>query len=133
MVMLQCTANGGKRPQDAKFNRYPVYITIGREIPDEKDHPIRFGPPKVFASSDGVLIPGTPGTQIATYSSFIDDGKERLLFYPDRKHFLLARRLTDEWLADCDPASNPIRLRPPVSIYEVQGTSRAANAYSVQW
>ena len=97
------SANGGTGPADSKKNRYPAWITIGREIPGERDHPLRFGPPKVFASSDGVLIPGTPGTQVATYPSFVDDGRDRFLFYPDRKHFLLARYLTDDWLADCDP------------------------------
>ena len=38
-------------------------------------------------------------------------GRERLLFYPDRKHYLLARRLTDAWLADCDPG-DPVAFAP---------------------
>lgn len=114
------TANGGKSPVDAKNNRYPVWLTIGREIPDEADHPLRFGPPKILASSDGVLIPHTGGTQVATYPSFIDDGADRILFYPDRKHWLLGRRLTDDWLVDCDPDHNPVHLRPPITIDEIQ-------------
>ncbi|MBZ0287689.1 MAG: exo-alpha-sialidase, partial [Anaerolineae bacterium] len=110
------TANGGKSPIDSKNNRYPVWLTVGREIPGEKDHPLRFGAPKIFASSDGVLIPGTGGSQVATYPSFIDDGQDRILFYPDRKHFLLGKRITDAWLADCDPDVNSVRLRPPLPI-----------------
>jgi hypothetical protein len=101
------SANGGAGPADAKKNRYPAWLTIGREIRGETDHPLRFGKPKIFASSDGVLIPGTPGTQVATYPSFVDDGETRILFYPDRKHYLLGRELTDEWLADCDSGPGP--------------------------
>lgn len=97
------SGNGGNGPADSKKNRYPVWLTIGREVPGEADHPLAFGPPKVLASSEGVEIPGTPGTQVATYPSFTDTGTERWLFYPDRKHYLVARRLTDAWLADCDP------------------------------
>jgi hypothetical protein len=97
------SANGGTSPIDSKKNRYPAYITVGRDIRGETDHPIRFGRPREFASSDGVLIPGTPGTQVATYPSLVDDGRTRTLFYPDRKHYLLGRHLPDPWLAPCDP------------------------------
>jgi hypothetical protein len=109
------TANGGRTPLDSKHNRYPVWLTVGREIPGERDHPLRFGQPRVFATSNGVLLPYTCGTQVASYPSFVDDGERRILFYPDRKHFLLGKYITDEWLAACDPATNPVRLRPPIS------------------
>lgn len=115
------TANGGKSPVDSKHNRYPVWLTVGREIPGEVDHPLRFGPPKIFATSDGVLLPGTGGTQVAVYPSLIDDGEERILFYPDRKHYLLGKYITDDWLRDCDPAHNPVRLRPPIAIDAIRG------------
>ena len=115
------TANGGKSPVDSKNNRYPVWVTVGREIPGEKDHPLRFGPPKILASSDGVMLPYTCGTQVATYPSFVDDGVNRILFYPDRKHFLLGKYLTDEWLKDCDPEYNAVHLRPPIHIDEIKG------------
>ncbi len=108
------TANGGKSPIDSKHNRYPVWLTVGREIPGEREHPLRFGPPKIFASSNGVLLPYTCGTQVAVYPSLIDDGEERILFYPDRKHYLLGKFISDAWLRDCDPAYAAVRLRPPV-------------------
>ncbi len=110
------SANGGKSPVDSKHNRYPVWLTIGREIPGEREHPLRFGPPKIFATSNGVLVPGTGGTQVAVYPSLIDDGEERILFYPDRKHYLLGKFISDEWLRDCDPAFNTVRLRPPITV-----------------
>jgi hypothetical protein len=115
------TANCGKGPTDSKVNRYPAWITVGREIPGEQDHPIRFGPPKIMCSTDGVLIPGTPGTQAAAYGSLVEDGDDRIMFYPDRKHFLLGRYLSDAWLADCDPDVNRIHMRPPTSIYALHG------------
>jgi hypothetical protein len=114
------TANGGKSPIDSKNNRYPAWFSIGREIPGERDHPLRFGPPKIFVSSDGVLLPGTGGSQVATYPSFVEAGDKRILFYPDRKHFLLGKYITDEWLKDCDPEYNPVRLRPPQPIDRVK-------------
>lgn len=114
------TANGGKSPVDSKHNRYPVWLTIGREIPGEKDHPLHFGPPKILASSDGVMLPHTAGTQVATYPSFVDTGEQRILFYPDRKHYLLGKYLTNEWLQDCDPDYNPIHQRPPIHINQVK-------------
>jgi hypothetical protein len=115
------SANGGKSPVDSKHNRYPVWLSVGREIQGEQDHPLHFGPPKILASSDGVLIPHG-GTQVAAYPSLVDDGQERILFYPDRKHFLLGKIISDEWLADCDPATNPARQRPPTSIFAIQPT-----------
>ncbi|MCX6377195.1 MAG: sialidase family protein [Armatimonadetes bacterium] len=98
------SGHGGRGPTDSINVRNPAYITIGREIPGDKDQPIRFGPPKLFASTDWTPVPGADtGTQVATYTSLVEDRGERILFYPDRKHFLLGRYLTDEWLADCDP------------------------------
>ena len=37
----------------------------------------------------------------------------------DRKHFLLGKYLTDDWLSECDPAHNPLRLRPPTNIFDI--------------
>ncbi len=97
------SGHGGRGPTDSINVRNPAYITIGREVAD-RDQPIRFGPPKLFASTDWTPISGADtGTQVATYCSLVEDAGERILFYPDRKHFLLGRYLTDEWLADCDP------------------------------
>ena len=115
------TANGGKSPVDSKHNRYPVWLTVGRQIPGEVDHPLRFGPPKIFATSNGVLLPHTGGTQVAVYPSLVDDGDERILFYPDRKHYLLGKHITDEWLRDCDPACTAVRMRPPITVDAIKG------------
>ena len=100
------SANGGKVPAGYTYhrqNRYPAFISVGRERLDGAMQPIHFGPPKMFATSDGVGIGAAGRTEVATYPSLVEDGGERVLFYPDRKCFLLGRYITDEWLADCDP------------------------------
>jgi len=100
------STNGGKIPAGYSYvrqNRYPAFITVGRERLEDPVQPIHFGPPKIFATSNGVRL-GTGGrTEVATYPSLVEDEGERILFYPDRKCFLLGRYITDEWLADCDP------------------------------
>ncbi len=98
------TANGSWPVVDWRRNRTPAYLSVAHEGTDDPDCPLIFGPPKMFATSDCIST-GTPGNRcdVASYPSFVDDGKDRILFYPDRKHFLLGRYLTDEWLEDCDP------------------------------
>lgn len=97
------SGHGGAGPTDAANVRNPAWIAIGREIPGETEQPIRFGRPRIFADTGWVAVPGTSRTQVATYSSLVEDRGERIIFYPDRKHYLLGKRLSDEWLAQCDP------------------------------
>ncbi len=97
------TAHGGRGPTDAPNVRNPAWVTVGRFIPGEREHPLRFGPPRVLADTGWVPAPGTNRTQVASYCSLVETERERLLFYPDRKTYLLAKRLTDEFLAGCDP------------------------------
>ena len=86
-----------------RTNRYPAYISLGLEDPGNTFQPIRFGPPKVFINSDGHALGPAARTDDATYPSLLQDGTDRILFYPDRKHFLLGKYLTDQWLCDCGP------------------------------
>jgi hypothetical protein len=97
------SAFGGTSPLDYRKNRRPAYITIGREIPGHPNHPIRFGPPKMLGDSEGVALGHYGRTSVATYGSLLEDDRDRVLFYPDRKRFLLGKFLTNDWLADCDP------------------------------
>ena len=99
-------ANGGHFPCSydcVRMNRYPAFLSVGHEDPDNPCYPIRFGPPKVFADSQGKGVGPGGRTETASYPSLLEDGDDRILFYPDRKHFLLGKRLTNEWLADCEP------------------------------
>lgn len=88
------SGHGGQGPTDAANVRNPAWITVGHEIPGEKDHPIRFDEPKIFADTNWVPAPGTNRTQVATYCSLVEEDGKITLFYPDRKHYLLGKRLT---------------------------------------
>ena len=52
-----------------------------------------------FADTGGIPV-GPKGTaEIATYTSLTEWNGERILWYPDRKYFLLGKRIGDEWFA----------------------------------
>jgi hypothetical protein len=99
------SANGASSPADWRKNRYPVFMTVGHEIPGHPNQPIRFGKPKEFTTSDGVGVGFYGRTEVATYPSFLEENGSKIFFYPDRKRFLLGRKLTDEWLKDCEPST----------------------------
>lgn len=88
---------GDFKPQHALHNRRPAFISVGRFDRAAKQ-PIRFAPPKQFLDTDGLTI-GPKGTcEIATYPSLTEKDGKRMLWYPDRKYFLLGKLITDEWL-----------------------------------
>lgn len=86
------TANGGKGPSDYKQNRYPAFTSMGRFVA-EGQQPVWFDPPKELMTSDGVVVGPSRRTEVATYTSFFETRDKRILWYPDRKHFLLGRYL----------------------------------------
>jgi hypothetical protein len=92
------TANGGSGPADYTRNRTPAWFALGEEIPGHLTQPIRFSAPRVLLSNDGVVVGPMGRTEIATYCSFFEYAGTRCLWYPDRKHFLLGKRITDELL-----------------------------------
>ena len=40
--------------------------------------------------------------EMGTYDSLTEHDGKRILWYPDRKHFLLGKEITDEWLSDME-------------------------------
>ena len=99
-------ANGGFYPCGTRCfrkNRYPLFISTGCENQKNPFQPIRFGPPRPIIDTRGIGIGPGGRTDAGTYGSLLEDGEDRILFYPDRKHFLLGNRLTDEWLAQGTP------------------------------
>ncbi len=84
------------------FVRNPAFIAIGAFRPNAHQ-PIWFSPPKQILDTDGVPV-GPKGTaEIATYTSLTEHDGRRVLWYPDRKHFLLGKVLDDVLLADMIP------------------------------
>ncbi len=79
--------------------RNPSFLAVG-EFRSGAHQPIWFSSPKMFADTDGVVF-GPKGTaSIAMYPSLTEKDGERILWYPDRKHFLLGKKVPDEWLRE---------------------------------
>ena len=91
--------SGGTRPRPNKLTRRTAFIAVGEYRP-QAEQPIWFSRPKKLADTDGVPA-GTEGRcECCCYSSLTEHRGQRVLWYPDRKHFLLGKAITDEWLAD---------------------------------
>jgi len=89
----------GYGPTDTGFHRRPVFLAPGRYRAGA-DQPVWFDEPKFFFDHKGVSLgkPGTPGRlDLALYSSFTVRQGAAVLWYPDRKFFLLGRRIAPEF------------------------------------
>ncbi|HTM51220.1 MAG TPA: sialidase family protein [Bryobacteraceae bacterium] len=93
-------------PKDSKRNRTPAWYTVGREIKDP-DQPLHFGKPRILVSNDAAPLGHQSHTQIGSYPSFFEYQGKRYFWYPDRKHFLLGKLITDEMLDLADPERYP--------------------------
>jgi hypothetical protein len=83
----------GYGPADTSYHRRPVYLVRGR-FHAGADQPVWFDEPTLFMDHDGVSLgkPGTKGrTDLALYASFTVRHGQAVLWYPDRKFFLLGR------------------------------------------
>ena len=79
------------------FIRNPMFASIGVFRPDAHQ-PIHFSLPVKLLDTDGLPM-GPKGTaEIATYTSMTLFKGERILWYPDRKYYLLGRIIPDEWV-----------------------------------
>lgn len=92
----------GYGPTDTGFHRRPVYLVPGRFQPGA-DQPVWFDEPKLFMDHKGVSL-GKPGTNgrldLALYSSFTVRQGQPVLWYPERKFFLLGRKIAPEFFPD---------------------------------
>jgi hypothetical protein len=86
-------ANGGTGPGDYLRNRTPAYLSVGHFVKGGRQ-PIRFEAPVEWMRSDGVPVGPLGRTEVATYTSLLHYQGRTVLWYPDRKHFLLGRYLT---------------------------------------
>jgi len=81
----------GYGPTDTGFHRRPVFLLRGRFQPGA-DQPVWFDEPQFFMDHKGISL-GKPGTtwrlDLALYSSFTVRRSQPVLWYPDRKFFLL--------------------------------------------
>ena len=85
-------------PTDTGRHRRPIYLVRGH-YQLGADQPIWFEEPKFFCDHDGTSLgkPGTAGrTDLALYGSFTVRQGRPVLWYPDRKFFLLGRDIPTE-------------------------------------
>jgi hypothetical protein len=89
------------QPEATKGPRRPVYLVLGEYRPTA-EQPLWFSDSKLFMATEGIGMDGTPNTNsdLSLYSSFTNRDGNDVLWYPDRKFFLLGKRITPEWLAD---------------------------------
>ena len=82
-------------PLDTSYHRRPVFRVNGRFVPNS-DQPVWFDDPELFMDHGGVSL-GAPNRQgrldLALYSSLTVRKGKTVLWYPDRKFFLLGRML----------------------------------------
>ena len=81
------------------FNRRPIYLVSGRYHAGA-DQPVWFDELQFFMDHDNVSL-GKPGTSgrfdLSLYASFTCRKGQPVLWYPDRKFFLLGRIIGNEW------------------------------------
>ena len=85
-------ADGGEH-----LPRAPLYLSLG-EYREGADQPIWFSSPRLFLDVEGVWIDGTRADEglrasLPMYSSFTNRSGTDMLWYPDRKCFLLGRQI----------------------------------------
>lgn len=82
--------------------RRPAHITVGEFRPNARQ-PLWFSRPKRLLDTDGIIVGPKKTAEIATYTSLTEAKGKRVLWYPDRKFYLLGKSLPDELLADMVP------------------------------
>ena len=87
---------------DTLRHRRPIYGAVGQFRPGATQ-PIWFAEPKMLMDNGGVMLGhGNGRADLAMYASFTIRNGAQVLWYPERKFFLLGKRITDEWLAGAD-------------------------------
>ena len=83
----------------ANYVRNPTYVCVGTFC-EGKQQPISFGKPKKLLDTDDVAVGPKKTAEVGTYPSITEWNGKRMLWYPDRKFYLLGKELTDEFLQD---------------------------------
>ncbi len=74
------------------MNRRDVWIVCGR-FDASDSQPIVFGAPKRFATADDVRLGHYERIEPVCYPGYFRDGDDHWLWYSDRKHFVLGKKL----------------------------------------
>ncbi len=103
----------GFGPLDTADHRRPIFAAVGEFRPGA-DQPVWFSRPKLLMDNAGVRIgAGTGRADLAMYASLTVRRGRQVLWYPDRKFFLLGKRIDAAWLADLVVPAGPGRRATP--------------------
>lgn len=80
------------------FIRNPTFISVGEFRPNAHQ-PVWFSDPVKLLDTGDIRVGPKDTAEIGTYPSVTHWRGERMLWYPDRKYYLLGKRLPDEFLA----------------------------------
>ncbi len=89
---------GSGGPWDMNARR-PLFVAVGEFRPGAHQ-PLWFSRPKQLCDTQGVGVGPESLIWLAMYSSLTERDGCRIFWYPDRKHFLLGRIISDKWLSD---------------------------------
>jgi len=89
----------GCTPEETGKNRRPAFIALG-EFRPHAEQPIWFSSSKQFMDNDGVGLGPLKRKEIGVYPSFTSRNGNNVLWHPDRKFFLLGKKITSDWLSD---------------------------------
>lgn len=91
----------GKKWRGNQLNhlRHPAFMAVG-EFRPAAHQPLWFSKPRKILDTGGVIFGPKATASVAMYPSLTEWRGDRILWYPDRKHFLLGKRLPDALLED---------------------------------
>ncbi|MCK5738992.1 exo-alpha-sialidase [bacterium] len=87
---------------EANFFRNPLYIAIGEYRP-ESQQPLVFGKPYRLLDTGDVAVGPKATAETGTYTSVTEFGGEIVFWYPDRKYYLLGKRLPQSLIDTLKP------------------------------
>ncbi|MBL8219145.1 MAG: exo-alpha-sialidase, partial [Bryobacterales bacterium] len=90
------------KPEKTHSPRRPAFLALG-EFRPKADQPVWFSDSKEFVDNGDVGVDGRgdhPQKGIAIYTSFTTRKSKNVLWYPDRKFFLLGKEVTSLFLSD---------------------------------
>ena len=87
--------------EDTHINRRPAFVALG-DYRALAEQPIWFSASKWFMDNDGVPLGPRQRIDIGVYPSMTHRNGNDVLWHPERKFFLLGKRITSAWLDDLE-------------------------------
>ena len=87
----------GSKPEETNKNRHPAFIALAEYRPDA-EQPLWFSESRQLMDNDGAQIGPLKRIDIGVYPSVTRREGNFVLWHPERKFFLLGKKITEEWL-----------------------------------